>query len=105
MKEIPTTLETAFDNLGKAEENKQTVWAAPKATEDEFADDIKNTAKVLMGAIKKSAADAYGLEPTDLAKLTKAVCDLQNAFYGKSDAIGNVLIQTTQLAMFKDMIK
>lgn len=95
----------AFENFDKAEEDSKGVWAAPVSeTEDTFEQDLKDTAKVVMGAIKKTANSAYELEARDLSQLSKAICDLQNAFFGKQDS-GNTFIQANQLAMFKDMLK
>lgn len=104
MQELDPKLSDAFDNFGVAETNSAAVWKAEEEVVDEFASDIKGTAKILMTAIKDSAGSAYGLEAKELAQLTKAVCDLQNTFYGKQDAASTTIIQTNQLSMFKGML-
>lgn len=97
-------LAEAFDNLTAAEETKKDVFNPAPEPKDDFKADIQNTATSLLGAIKKKAAGKYELEPDELSKLTKAVCDLQNTFYGKEDKGGNV-IMANNLSMFKGMLK
>lgn len=97
-------LAEAFDNLATAEETKKDVFNPAPEPVDDFKADIQATATMLLGAMKKKATDKYALEPDELAKLTKAVCELQNTFYGKEDKGGNV-IMASNLAMFKGMLK
>ncbi len=100
----PTKLDVAFDALEKAEENSAAVWTPDEQPEDEFQLHIKSTAKTLLRSIEKSANGPYELEATDLAKLTKAVCELQGTFFGKDDKTSGNLIMTNQLALFKGML-
>lgn len=99
-------LDKAMGKLEIAEENQKDIWQPEVAEKpkDDFQDDIKETAGKLLTAIKKTAGSRYELEASDLAKLTKAVCDLQVAFYGK-DEKNNVVIMSNQLSMFKGMLK
>jgi len=100
----PTKLELAMESLEKAEETKSAVLM-PEVAADVFADDIKVTAKILLDSMKKKATGRYELEPDELAKLVKSVCDLQNTFYPISKAEGNgTVIMTSQLSMFKGML-
>ena len=98
-------LAMAMDKFEVAEEKKEAAWVKEETNpDDEFQAEIKATAKTLLKAIKVSASSAYGLEATELARLTKAVVELQTGFFGKEDKVGTTIIQTNQLAMFKGML-
>ena len=71
-------------------------------TDDEFQEHILNTAKSLLNSIDKTAKGNYN-DASDIAKMTKAVCDLQTTFFGKEDK-GGTVIMTNQLSMFKGML-
>ena len=97
-----TSVETAFDNFDVAEQKEAAVWKPEDAIEDPFQKEIKDTAKTLLSGIAV-ASKAKFVEPADLAKMTKAVCELQNTFFGKEDK-GGALIMTNQLSLFKGML-
>ena len=106
-------LEKAFNNFEKREEEIGNRWspetiakvATPEAPVDEFQSEIKETAKVLLNSIKSSASSTYALEAAELAKLATAVCALQTTFYGKDEKAGDTIVMTSQLSMFKGMLK
>jgi len=102
----PSSLDKAFANLEKAEDTSKALWNpdAEVSTDETFQNDIRDTAKTLLSSIKQSAGGPYALEATDLAKLTKSVCDLQQTFFGKDEKAAGTVIMTNQLSLFKDML-
>ncbi len=101
----PTKLDVAFDNLAQAEENKKAVFAVAPEAADSFKTSIEGTARKLLASIEKSANGPYELEASDLAKLTKAVCELQTTFYPSSKGeTSGAIIMTNQLSVFKGML-
>lgn len=94
----------AYEEI-EAKEATSNAMLLPEGPEDEFQKSIKDTAKVLLKSIKDKTETRYKPEPDELAKMVKAVCDLQNTFYGKDDKLGGSIIMTNQLSVFKGMLK